>query len=121
MALAVCLTLAGAVVLSGFQTAEARPQNRTQFIKQYPKVKEENPNSMNCLICHEAKADDDSMPDTKKRNNYGQALMGVIAKNERDSTKIGEALKKIEKEDSAIKGKTFGDLLKEGKLPSSKE
>ena len=121
MALAVCLTLAGAVLLSGFQTAEARPQNRTQFLKQYPKVKDENPSSMNCLICHEPKADSESMPDTKKRNNYGQALMGVIEKNERDADKIVEAMKKVEKENSAIKGKTFGDLLKEGKLPASKE
>jgi hypothetical protein len=35
--------------------------------------------------------------------------------------KIKEALVETEKEPSAIEGKTFGDLLREGKLPASKD
>jgi hypothetical protein len=119
-AVAVCLTLAGAIVVSGFQSAEARPQYRTQFIKQYPKVKENNSDSMNCLICHDAKEGSATTPDTKKHNNYGTALKDVIEKNEKKPENMEKALKEIESKDSAIKGKTFGDLLKDGKLPASK-
>ena len=39
---------------------------------------------------------------------------------EKDEAKIKEAFTKTEKEKSAIEGKTFGDLLKDGKLPASK-
>jgi hypothetical protein len=120
-AMAVCLTVAGAILVSGFQTAEARPQYRTQFLKQYPKVKEENSSAMNCLICHETKEGSDTAPDTKKHNNYGTALKDVIEKNEKKPEKIEQGLKDIESKDSAVKGKTFGDLLKDGKLPASKE
>jgi hypothetical protein len=44
----------------------------------------------------------------------------VIGKKEKDVAKIKEALVKVEKEKSSVEGKTFGDLLKEGKLPSGK-
>ena len=43
-----------------------------------------------------------------------------ITKNEKDEAKVKEALTKTEKEKSAVKDKTFGDLLKDGKLPASK-
>ncbi|HUG92343.1 MAG TPA: hypothetical protein VML55_16005 [Planctomycetaceae bacterium] len=121
MALAVCLTLAVAVLVSGFQAAEARPQYRTQFLKQYEEVKKNNPSgNLTCLVCHDKKAGGDSY-DTKKHNNYGTAIKDVIEMNEKKADKIQQALKDVEPKDSAIKGKTFGDLLKEGKLPASKE
>jgi hypothetical protein len=121
LALALSLTVAGAVLFSGFRTAEARPQYRTQFTKQYTEVKDKNSDAMNCLICHEAKAGSETTPDPKKHNNYGTALKDVITKNEKKPENIEKALKDIEPKDSAITGKTFGDLLKDGKLPASKK
>ena len=45
---------------------------------------------------------------------------GGDRKNEKDEDKIKAALTKTEPEKSAVKDKTFGDLLKDGKLPASK-
>ncbi|HVX14827.1 MAG TPA: hypothetical protein VHC22_26795 [Pirellulales bacterium] len=62
-----------------------------------------------CFVCHVGKS-------KKNRNAYGMALGKVIAKGEKDKAKIGEALGKIEDEKSSD-GKTFGELIKEHKLP----
>lgn len=102
-------TLVFATAFAG--SVDARPGYKTAFEKKYPKVKEAN--KVDCNTCHEGM-------DKKNRNNYGMALGKVIAKNEKDNGKIDEALGKIEAEKSAVEGKTFGDLLKDGKLPASK-
>jgi hypothetical protein len=107
--------LAGLVVGVNVGRVDARAKNKTVFQKQYPEVEKNNKDEMNCFICHEK-----GTSDRKKRNNYGEALAKNIGKNEMDEAKIKEALKKTEPEKSAIKDKTFGDLLKEGKLPASK-
>ena len=91
---------------------EARPKYKSVFTKQYPDV--EKNNKIECTVCHAEGTD------RKKRNNYGEALKKKITEKETDEEKIKEALKKTEPEKSAIKDKTFGDLLKEGKLPASK-
>jgi hypothetical protein len=62
-----------------------------------------------CFVCHVGKS-------KKNRNSYGMALSKVIAKNEKDKAKTEEALGKIEDEKSPD-GKTFGELIKEHKLP----
>ena len=41
------------------------------------------------------------------------------AKNVKDKAKVGAMMTKIEKEKSAVKDMTFGDLIKAGKLPAS--
>ena len=93
---------------------EARPNYKKTFDATYPDVvKNAEGGKTNCLVCHEG-------DDKKKRNNYGEALSKNITKMEKDEAKVKEALTKTEKEKSAIEGKTFGDLLKEGKLPASK-
>ena len=106
--------LAGLAV--GFNVrVEARPAYKTQFDKVYPDVaKNQDGGKTKCTVCHE------EGDDKKKRNNYGEALSKNTGKNEKDEDKIKEALTKTEPEKSAIKDKTFGDLLKEGKLPASK-
>ena len=100
----------------GFNTrVEARPNDQGAFEKQYTEVvkKEGKDGKLTCAVCHEG-------DDKKKRNNYGEALTKNVGKNEMDEAKIKEALEKTEKEKSAVKDKTFGDLLKDGKLPASK-
>ena len=62
----------------------------------------------------------DARPGKKDRNDYGKALGKNIAKNEKDATKIGEALDKAGKEKNA-KGETFQSLLDAGKLPGTAE
>lgn len=89
----------------------ARPNYKKIFDAQYEKVAKENKTT--CNVCHDG-------DDKKKRNNYGEALTKNISKNEKDEAKVKEALTKTEKEKSAVKDKTFGDLLKDGKLPASK-
>ncbi len=100
----------------GFSTrVEARPNYKGAFEKQYPDVvkNEGKDGKLTCAVCHEG-------DDKKKRNNYGEALAKNITKMEKDEAKIKEAFEKTAKEKSAVKDKTFGDLLKDGKLPASK-
>ncbi len=112
------LVMAGVVLVTGTETANARPKYKSEFQKKYPSVKAKN--KITCLVCHEKKDDGSGKHDVKKRNNYGKALMKAIGKkNEKSSDKIKAGFAKSEKEDSAIKGKTFGDLLKDAKLPAS--
>ena len=93
---------------------EARPNYKKVFDATYPDVvKNAEGGKTTCAVCHEG-------DDKKKRNNYGEALGKIVAKMEKDDAKVKEALEKTEKEKSAIKDKTFGDLLKDGKLPASK-
>jgi hypothetical protein len=92
--------------------AQTRPDYYKAFIAQYENVKEAK--DAKCAICHPGK-------DKKERNNYGRALCKILgAENVKEEAKIREALKKTESEKSAVAGKFFGDLLKEGKLPASK-
>lgn len=111
IACAVAALLIGSLLYNG---ADARPQYKSAFDKQYPKVKAANKTT--CDVCH-VKGEKDK----KKRNNYGTALAKNIKAKEKDKTKIAEALTKTEKEKSAIKDKTFGDLLKDAKLPNATE
>ena len=55
-----------------------------------------------------------------RRNDYGKAFgtaLGPDAKSVKDADKVKAALEKAAKEKSSTEGKTFGDLIKEGKLP----
>ena len=66
-----------------------------------------------CNVCHVG---------TKKkdRNDYGKALDTLLDKKDKDSSKIQEALDKVSemksKSDDAA-SPTFGELIKQGKLP----
>src|SRR5215469_17056972 len=63
-----------------------------------------------CNVCH--------MGNSKKmRNDYGKALNKFVKKeDQKDKEKIKEALGKAAEEKSPA-GKTFGELIKEHKLP----
>lgn len=101
----------GTALFTANSTVEARPKYLTVFKEKYEKVKEQA-DTKKCAVCH------DGSPKAKKWNAYGKALKKSLGEaNIEDDEKIKESLKKIEKEDSAVKGKTFGDLLESGKLP----
>ena len=109
----------GLLVLGGFllaglaaNTAQARPQYYKAFTAKYANVTAAK--TARCYVCHvKGKS-------KRQRNNYGSCLAKLLgAKNVKDSAKIDAAFKKAEAADSAIEGKSFGDLLKAGKLPAS--
>lgn len=94
-------------------TAEARPPHNKEFWKHYEKQLSAHMD-VKCNVCHEGE-------EKKNRNHYGNVLKEKFGeKNLKDPEKIKAAFLAAEKEKSAIEGKTFGDLINEGKLPSSK-
>lgn len=102
--------LAGLVLASMGHEASARPPYLKEFIGAYPKVKAEAESSK-CLVCHFGES-------KKNRNDYGKAMGEALGgPNIKEAEKIVEAIKAAEKGKSSVEGKTFGDLLEEGKLP----
>lgn len=89
--------------------AEARPQYKKAFAEVYGEKIEK----VDCKICHPKES-------KKIRNAYGTAFKKALDKpNEKDAGKIKDALEKVEKEKSKVDGKTFGDLIEEGKSPGT--
>lgn len=88
--------------------AQARPQYLKGFIEKYPDL-EDAAKMKKCGICHPK--------DKKMRLDYGEAVgKGLKKKNEKDAEKIAEALGGAEKAKSES-GKTFGEMIEDGKLP----
>lgn len=114
-AAAVCgLFAAIAIFCSSTAQVEARPQYNTAWQKKYPDVVNANEvkEKVKCAVCH---------PGTKKtdRNAYGKAMGAALGKkNEKDAKAIEASFVKAEGEKSETEGKTFGDLLKDKKLPA---
>lgn len=108
------IVAAGLMVAITAQDSQARPKYFTTFKEAYPKL-EEQANEKKCNVCHIGATD------KKTRNDYGKALQkamgGDAAKNVMDAEKIKKGIKDSEKEKSSTEGKTFGDLIKDGKLP----
>lgn len=122
-AVALCAVAAmGTTVLVNVQRAEARANYKKQFEALYVKKDSADPNekklaeaaeAAKCNICHVGK-------EKKERNAYGQALAKLLMKKETDNAKIDAALQEVAKEHSKAgdpSSPTFGDLIKEGKLP----
>ncbi|MFM9059450.1 MAG: hypothetical protein ACKOSQ_10065 [Planctomycetaceae bacterium] len=65
-----------------------------------------------CNVCHVGK-------DKKDRNAYGEALDKLLDKkaDKENKEKIRKALDEVAKMPSKVEGKTFGDLIADGKLP----
>jgi hypothetical protein len=105
------ITLAFLLASSAAATAEARPEYNKVFWEHY--AKQLGTLSAKCGACH-------SRPDKKSRNNYANVLKTKLgAANVKDHDQIRSALEEAAKEPSAIRGKTFGDLINEGKLPGT--
>jgi uncharacterized protein YxeA len=124
------VVVAGSTVLGILaSTAKSRPQYYAQFQKMYVKSDGSQQDQdfakevkdAKCQVCHAPGKD------RKLRNSYGKELAKVINpddatgfKGERDKTKIDEALKKVADmhvDPNDSKSPTYGELIKEGKLP----
>jgi hypothetical protein len=110
-------------------TAHARKQYSDEFVKTYitdspstpaQKAIEADVKAVKCGVCHVGPGGSKK----KERNAYGAALQKQLEKNEKDTGKIKAGLEAIAKDSSNpadAKAPTFGDLLKEGKLPAPAE
>lgn len=89
--------------------AEARKEYMDAFIAKYSNITEAK--EKKCLICHGAES-------KKQRNDYSMALEKALGKKmEKDVEKINGALTEVEGKEYED-GKTYGALLKSGKLPA---
>ena len=113
------LALACAFVFIGSKPVFARAQYKAAFEKAYPDLKKKLGKKISCAVCHPTKS-------KKERNDYGTAfgktLMGKDVggkKNDKDKDKLKKTIEALAKEKSSTKGKTFADLIKDGKLPGT--
>ena len=107
------LAVAGLMLASGLENAEARPNYLPEFKSSYPAVTEVS--TVKCGVCHIGK------PTAKTWNDYGTAFGNALGTKKAKKAAVQAALKKCETEKSSVDGKTYGDLLKEGKLPGKAE
>jgi hypothetical protein len=95
-------------------TADARPPYNKEFWAAYPDLKNLLADDMKCNACHGK--------EKKVRNDYGKAVGEALGGSKiTDVEKIKAALKTAEDKKSSVEGKTFGELIKEGKLPGKAE
>jgi hypothetical protein len=117
--------LAAAVVMTSVtvEEAQARPPYNKEFQAKYLKKDSKDPAEMalaaaiekvKCNVCHKGNS-------KKMRNDYGMALSKLLTKDDvKNVDKIKTSLDKVAEEHSDPnddKSPTFGQLLKEGKLP----
>jgi mono/diheme cytochrome c family protein len=125
---AIASSIAAAVVLGlSLSAVFARPQYKQEFDAKYVKKESGNPEekalaeavaTAKCLVCHGK--NDKGVEDKKVRNHYGAAIGKLVGKNQKDKEKIAAALEEVAKEKShpdKPNAPTFGQLIKEGKLP----
>lgn len=113
------LALACAFVFIGSKPVFARAQYKAAVAKAYPDLEKALGKKISCTACHPVKS-------KKERNDYGVAFGKALMhkdvggkKNDKDKEKLKKAIAAVAKEKSSTKGKTFGDLIKDGKLPGT--
>lgn len=113
------IVLALLAFLAFTKPAHAIPQFQKEFLTLYAADKAtdfaKEAKKAGCFVCHQGKL-------RKNQNLYGQELAKLLDKKAdmKNPEKIIEALKKVEALHSVAgddKSPTFGDLIKEGKLP----
>jgi hypothetical protein len=132
---AALLLMVCAVCLFGLtlHSAHAIPAFKKEFDDRYVKKDSTEPaekalaeavKQAKCSVCHGKNAQ--GKDDKKVRNSYGMALSDLLDMKAdiKNKEKIQQALEKVEGEHSVKddpKSPTFGDLIKEGKLPGGEE
>ena len=107
----VVVGVVAAVAVSVALPGLARPQYLKGFVEEYPSLTA-GAKGLKCKVCHCA-------AQKAAQNDYGAAVKKELgAKNVKDKEAIAKALRAAEEYPSAVKGRTFGDLIREGKLPS---
>lgn len=107
----IVLAFVGAFFFVNQESVEARSEYKKEFAVKYPDLK------VSCYTCHTKK--NPKLPKIKKpRNEYGAALEKFVTPKLKVPAKINAALGKAAKEKSAG-GITFGELIKQGKLPKT--
>jgi hypothetical protein len=96
----------------GSDAAYARPEYSKAFLAKYADLKPAA--EAKCNVCHFGES-------KKNRNEYGKAVGKALGEPKvKDTAKINAALSKAEN-DKASDGKTFGERIKAGMLPSTKD
>jgi len=125
--LVVCGFLIGTVA-ARIQPAHAIDAFKKEFVNKYVKKESSDPNEKafaeaatkaNCNVCHVGK-------NKKERNEYGKALDELLDKKAdmKNSKKIQDALETVAGKNSKpgdSTSPTFGDLIKQGRLPGGEE
>lgn len=105
----------GAAYLWLGNVGQARPIYKKVFESTYAQEFADVPEVKRCTVCHQ-ESDKKSL-----RNIYGDAIAKTLnKKNEPDADLFKATLRDVELLPSAIEGKTFGDLIKEHRLPASR-
>jgi hypothetical protein len=108
------------------QAASALPQFNAEFKAMYIKPEgDEKERKLaaafekeKCNTCHGKNAE--GKDDKKVRNVYGKALDELLTKDDKaNKEKIQKALREVESKRAKEGGPTFGELLKDGRLPAS--
>ena len=110
------VTAAALPLLTGLPPVQGHPNFKIEFDKKYmvegSAMYKANNGKTTCNLCH--------IGMTKARkNDYGTAMGKLLNRNDlRNFEKIQQALEKLESE--KVGTTTFGELIKEGKLPTTK-
>jgi hypothetical protein len=111
------LLVAGLLLATTAQQADARPQYLRWWVQEYPTVAKKNEikpvGAKNCNVCHEA-----GKPKAA-RNDYGKAIQKALApkRNVKSKGDFDQALKDVAKAKSSTPDKTYGELLQSDELP----
>jgi hypothetical protein len=115
-----CVLALVAVIGSGILTpglAQARPKYYQRFRDTYDKLDPMKVADLKCGICHGG----DKGSEKQKVSKFGKELSKALGKRDaKEDEEIKKALKEIESKDAGD-GKTYGDLLKDGKFPPGVE
>jgi hypothetical protein len=94
--------------------AFGRAEYNRAFWKTYQAELGKLAETVRCNACHYGN-------DKKNRNDYGKAFGTALGgAHVEEADKIQQALEAAAKEKSGTEGKTFGDLIKAGKLPGKR-
>ena len=99
--------------------ASARPDYLKAFTAKYGENEQikTQAGELKCGVCH-----GEGGKNKKAVSDYGKALGSALgAKNVKDLEKVTAAYEKIESKKDAGSDKTYGELLKDGKLPKAAE